>query len=190
MKFNILFFVSLVAILTLFESSVSARPSPRRYSELPELYTRNGDALGLEPSYDMLFRRSKITLVTAALRKAMSWATSKSGKGAAKGAVDAAKRASSQAAANAKSAARRQAGRNKFGPAAARHRATTNLPGRNQEFKVPGGSGEEFPIGDTTNKGPARVITQQTRPGHTKFKGVVAHEEAEEVEPSYVLLIL
>jgi hypothetical protein len=241
MQFNIFFFFSLVAILTLFESSVSARPSPRRSSELSELSTRNGDALGLEPSYDMLFRRAppKKTPAQAALRKAANRAVAnKNGKGA-RGPVNPAKRASSQAAANAKLAARKQAGRNKFGAAAAAHRATTNMPGRKQQFKVPGGGptfsgkqvrkavfdshmereanrgrsrtqqrrsplkpfgnsnhrqpnpkrpkdvksinhmrgpGHEFPIGSTVNKGPARVITQQTRNGHTKFKGVVAHD--------------
>jgi len=38
------------------------------------------------------------------------------------------------------------------------------------------GSGHEFPLGDPVNKGPARVITQQTADGHTKFKGVIAHD--------------
>jgi hypothetical protein len=240
MQFNVFFFVSLVAILALFESSVSARPFPRP-SELSELDVRSGDALGVEPSYDMLFRRAppKKTPAQAALRKANARAAAnKNGKGT-KGPANPAKRASSQAAANAKLAARKQAGRNKFGGAAAAHKATTNLPGRRQQFKVPGGGpkfsgkdvrksvfnshmerqanvgksktqlkksplkdfgnsnhrqpnpkrprdqksinhmrgkGNEFPIGDPVNKGPARVITQQTRNGHTKFKGVVAHD--------------
>jgi len=135
-------------------------------------------------------------------------------------------------------AAKKQASHDKYGAAAAAHKATTNLPNRNQQFQVPGGptysgkdvrkaifdshmenqankgksktqlkksplksfgnsdhrlpnpnkpqdiksinnmkgQGQEFPIGDSVNKGPARVITQKTKAGHTTFKGVVAHD--------------
>jgi len=171
MRFNVLLCVSLTAIFASF-SSVAARPILDERS------------LGEEASYDVLSRRDRLSDARAA------------------------------------------------------HRATTNLPGRHQEFHVPGGptysgkdvrhavfnshlehhdnqgksnrqlkksplkpfgnsdhrephhdrphdvksinhmhgSGHEYPIGDPVHKGPARVITQHTSAGHTKFMGVVAHD--------------
>jgi len=237
MRFNIPLFFSLIAILASL-SSVSARLSRRRLSEPSDLSIRD-ESLGGETSYDMLFRRAKKTAGEVALRKAAARTQANKNGKASKGIVNPAKHASTQLAAAQRKAVKKQDGQNKFGAAAAAHRATTNMPGRHQQFKVPGGGptfsgkdarkavfdshmerqanigksnrqlkksplkdfgnsdhrqpqpdrphdtksinhmtgrGHEFPIGDPVNKGPARVITQQTPDGHTKFKGVVAHD--------------
>ena len=64
---------------------------------------------------------------------------------AAKGAKKSEKALKTQQAANAKTAARKAAGRAKFGDAAAAQKATTSLPARKGEFKVPGpGGGESY----------------------------------------------
>jgi len=256
MRFNILQCLSFIAILASF-SSVSARLSRRRLPELSlrddgslgsydelsrrDLSIRDDASLGEGAAYDLLFRRAKITALAAATRKAAAKVqATKNGKGSISTfGPKTAKHASTQAAADTKKTIKKQDGQAKFGAAAAAHKATTNMPGRQQKFKVPGsgptftgkdarkavfdshmerqanagksnrqlkksplksfgnsdhrqpqpnkphdtksinhmsGSGHEFPIGDPVNKGPARVITQQTADGHTKFKGVIAHD--------------